>query len=166
MRLNGSIPDRNQTTIGRSLMDLTYRPATRADLPQILTLLAHLDETGAVPMPLTVAEAIFERIARYPSYTIWLVESAGQVVGTYTLLIIDNLGHHGTPAGLVENVVVIPEARGQGIGEAMMIHARDLCHRAGCYKLALSSNAKREDAHRFYDRIGFARHGYSFLCTP
>ena len=37
---------------------------------------------------------------------------------------------------------------------------------AGCYKMALSSNLKREAAHRFYDSLGFGRHGYSFLIEP
>ena len=39
----------------------------------------------------------------------------------------------------------------------------DACRRAGCYKLALSSNLKRADAHRFYDSLGFERHGFSFV---
>ena len=31
-----------------------------------------------------------------------------------------------------------------------------------CYKLVLSSNAKRARAHEFYDKLGFRRHGISF----
>ena len=34
-----------------------------------------------------------------------------------------------------------------------------------CYKMVLSSNAKRERAHAFYERLGFERHGYSFRLT-
>jgi hypothetical protein len=34
---------------------------------------------------------------------------------------------------------------------------------AGCYKLALSSNERREAAHAFYDSLGFQRHGFSFV---
>ena len=64
----------------------------------------------------------------------------------------EKLGKRGTPAGVVEDVAVLPERHGQGIGRAMMEHAREACRAAGCYKLALSSNLKREDAHRFYDR--------------
>ena len=46
---------------------------------------------------------------------------------------------------------------------AMMEHAREACRKAGCYKLALSSNLRREDAHKFYDSLGFERHGFSFV---
>jgi GNAT superfamily N-acetyltransferase len=44
----------------------------------------------------------------------------------------------------------------------MMQHAMRQAREAGCYKLVLSSNQKREGAHAFYESLGFARHGYSF----
>jgi ribosomal protein S18 acetylase RimI-like enzyme len=62
----------------------------------------------------------------------------------------------------VEDVAVLPRYQGRGIGRAMMRHAMSECRAAGCYKLTLSSNLKREAAHRFYDGLGFERHGYSF----
>ena len=48
----------------------------------------------------------------------------------------------------------------------MMRFALDRCRAKGCYKLALSSNAKRERAHAFYESLGFERHGYSFRVGP
>jgi len=48
----------------------------------------------------------------------------------------------------------------------MMEHAREECCKAGCYKLTLSSGTPREGAHRFYESLGFERHGYSFLIRP
>jgi hypothetical protein len=47
------------------------------------------------------------------------------------------------------------------IQEAMRIAAN-----SGCYKLALSSNLKRADAHRFYQSLGFHQHGISFAIDP
>jgi GNAT superfamily N-acetyltransferase len=44
----------------------------------------------------------------------------------------------------------------------MMKHAMDECQKIGCYKLALSSNKIRIDAHRFYENLGFKQHGISF----
>jgi len=43
-----------------------------------------------------------------------------------------------------------------------MDFAMNYCQSKGCYKLALSSNLNREEAHRFYERLGFKKHGYSF----
>jgi len=53
--------------------------------------------------------------------------------------------------------------KGQGIGTAMMQFAMEECRKAGCYKLSLSSNLQREAAHRFYEGLGFKKHGFSFV---
>lgn len=137
--------------------------ATLADLPTILTLLVELDAPGTPPMDLAAAEAVFARMSRYPDYTVWLLhDDTGAVIGTYSLLIMDNLGHHGASSAIVENVAVASAARGQGAGTVMMRHAMDYARERGCYKLVLSSNIARERAHAFYDGLGFTRHGISF----
>ena len=59
--------------------------------------------------------------------------------------------------------MVASDARGQGIGRTMMRFAMQRCAARGCYKLALSSHLCREEAHRFYEALGFGKHGYSFL---
>jgi GNAT superfamily N-acetyltransferase len=56
---------------------------------------------------------------------------------------------------MVENVVVDAAERGSGLGELLMRHALEEARRAGCYKLALTSNKRRAGAHRFYQRLGF-----------
>ena len=45
----------------------------------------------------------------------------------------------------------------------MMAYAGELCRAKKCYKLALSSNRNRKAAHRFYESLGMAWHGYSYL---
>ncbi|MBI4571196.1 MAG: GNAT family N-acetyltransferase, partial [Chloroflexi bacterium] len=51
---------------------------------------------------------------------------------------------------------VVDEAvRGSGYGELLLRHALEEARRAGCYKLSLTSNKQRQDAHRFYQRLGF-----------
>jgi GNAT superfamily N-acetyltransferase len=59
-------------------------------------------------------------------------------VGTFALLIMDNLGHLGTPSAIIEDVAVDPTLQGQGIGRQMMRHALQLAAANGCYKAALS----------------------------
>jgi len=147
-------------------MDLRIRQADETDLPTVLSLQAILDPPGTPAMPLEEARCIFARMERYPDYRIWLAELDGRGVGTYSLIILDNLGHHGRRAGVVENVAVDPTCQGHGIGKAMMEHARARCRERNCYKLALSSNLIRTEAHAFYDALGFDRHGYSFRVEP
>jgi len=72
-------------------------------------------------------------------------------------------GETGTgKEAIAEAVVIRPACRGRGLGRAMMHAAMALAAEKGAYKLALSSNLRRLDAHRFYDGMGFTRHGVSF----
>jgi GNAT superfamily N-acetyltransferase len=100
---------------------------------------------------------------RYPDYRVYVAELDDRIVGTYALLVMDNLAHRGARSGIVEDVGVVPDVQGQGIGTQMMRHALEMCARAGCYKLVLSSNLNRTAAHAFYEALGFERHGYSFV---
>ena len=101
-------------------------------------------------------------MSRYRDYTCYLALEGGRPVGTFTLLVFPTLVHEGAFEALVDAVVIAPSARGRGLGGAMMAEAMRLAAAAGCYKLMLSSNVKREDAHRFYRSLGFRQHGLSF----
>jgi GNAT superfamily N-acetyltransferase len=87
----------------------------------------------------------------------------GKNIGTFTLVIMNNLAHFGATSGLIEDVVVKTDWQGQRIGKQMMKCAIEYCRKYVCYKVALSSNLKREKAHHFYESLSFKEHGYSFL---
>jgi GNAT superfamily N-acetyltransferase len=145
------------------MIDVKIRDAADADLPGILRVLADSGIDGGHSFTVEEARAHLARIRAWPNFRLLAAVADGEIVGTYSLLIMDKLGKRGTPAGVVEDVAVAPARQGQGIGRAMMAHAIEACRAAGCYKLALSSNVTREDAHRFYESLGFKRHGYSFV---
>jgi GNAT superfamily N-acetyltransferase len=138
------------------------RAAGIDDLAGVLALYAQPDIDDGDVLSIDEAAHIFQRFERYPDYTLYVAELDGQIVGSFALLIMDNLGHLGAPSGIVEDVVVDPARHGRGIGRAMMRFAIERCRERHCYKLMLSSNAKRASAHAFYEALGFARHGYSF----
>lgn len=141
--------------------DLVIRRAVADDLPALRRLYAELDPPGSPePDPARVA-AVWQRICADGRYALWVLDMGGPVCATYSMLVMESLAHDQRPAALVENVVVAAALRGRGLGEALMRHAMDRAAEAGCYKLALSSNKRRLDAHRFYRRLGFADHGIS-----
>ena len=139
------------------------RQATERDLDDVLALYAQPDMDDGQVMDLASAHKVFAEFARHPSYRLFVACNAqAQVLGSYALLIMPNLAHRGAPSAVVEDVVVSPLHQGQGIGRQMMSHAVRLAREADCYKLALSSNAKRASAHAFYGALGFRKHGVSF----
>lgn len=155
-------------------MSLLIREATEDDLPAVLALYAQPAMDNGKVLTLDEAKLLLAQFRQYPSYRLWVAceaapdassdaQSGGEVVGTYALLIMHNLAHQGTPSAIVEDVVVSAERQSQGIGQQMMQHAQQQARLAGCYKLVLSSNQKRERAHAFYESLGFQRHGFSFV---
>ena len=142
--------------------ELQIREAAEDDVAAILRVYS---EAGIQDESFTPEEAktCFQRLAAYPNCKLFVAAEDEEIVGAYSLLVMDNLAKRGRPSGVVEDVAVLPLWQGRGVGRAMMHHALDQCRVAGCYKLTLSSNEKRSAAHRFYESLGFERHGYSFL---
>lgn len=143
-------------------MTLEIRLATVADLPAVVALYNTSGLESGAPVTLSAAQVWFETIQTYPNYTLWIAQENDAIVGTFALLIVDNLVHHSAPSGLIEGVAVDPNRQGQGIGRQMMNGAIAQCRAAGCYKLTLSTNLNRTAAHAFYESLGFEKHGYSY----
>ncbi len=143
-------------------MEITVREATKEDLPGVLAIYGQRDLDAGNLLPIAEAEKIYSHFQEYPFYRLYVAVADGKIIGTFALLIMHNLAHLGKKSALVEDVGVLPEFQGHGVGKIMMQFAMEEAKSQRCYKLALSSNAKRERAHQFYDSLGFDRHGYSF----
>jgi GNAT superfamily N-acetyltransferase len=140
------------------------RTATIEDLPALLPLLAQLDPDGT-PITPECAQTRWQQLHACPGFSIRIAETREGPVGTFTILLMGNLAHGGSGTAIVDNVVVDNQSRGQGIGQAMMREAAALARSAGCYKIALTSGLSRTSAHRFYEELGFQRHGHSYLIS-
>jgi GNAT superfamily N-acetyltransferase len=139
---------------------MLIRHATREDLPAIVAMLADDDvnagkECFADPLPASYYEA-FERIEADPSNELFVAENdAGEVAGTFQVTWIPHLLNRGSLRAHVEMVWVRHDQRKSGIGEAMMRYAIAKARERGAFMVQLTSNRKRADAHRFYERLGF-----------
>jgi ribosomal protein S18 acetylase RimI-like enzyme len=142
------------------------REATQADLPALLAVYGEPDIDNGAVLDVGAAELLFDRMKLYPNYTLYVAAMDGQIVGSFALLIMDNLAHMGSPSAVVEDVVVQSKWRGQGVGSQMIRFAMGEAKKAKCYKLTLSCSINRERAHKFYESLGFEKHGYSFKIEP
>lgn len=145
------------------MLDVHIREAQEDDLEAVMSLYAQPALDDGQVLPHEQAVDLFNRIKRYPDYKLYVAQSGITVIGTFALLIMDNLGHSGAPSGIIEDVAVHPKWQRKGVGRQMMQFAVGICRDRSCYKVSLSSNLKREEAHIFYEAVGFKRHGYSFL---
>ena len=80
---------------------------------------------------------------------------AGEIIGTFQLSFIQYLTHQGSIRAQIESVRVREDQRGKGIGEKMIQWAINRAKEKGAHLLQLTSDKKRPDAIRFYEKLGF-----------
>lgn len=140
---------------------MLIRQAIETDLSDVIELLKGMDgEDGLDP---SEALNIWRKINDYPYYKVFVVEYNQLIIGTCSLIIIDNLGHKAAKLAVAESMIVSQQYRGRGIGSKLMQFVMEKVKEENCYKLMLSSNKKRIIAHKFYKQLGFQQHGISFM---
>jgi GNAT superfamily N-acetyltransferase len=109
----------------------------------------------------------FDAIANDATASLFIAVDAGRVVGTFQINILRHLTQGGAPVAQIEAVVVARASRGQGVGTAMMRFAIEEARRLGCTRVQLTSQKRRDRAHGFYERLGFARtHEGGVIMSP
>lgn len=84
-----------------------------------------------------------------------VADAEGVLSGTAFLTICLDPMYGFQPYGVVENLIVLPAARAQGTGTALMSGVEQLARAAHCTKLMLLSTRTRTAAHAFFARLGF-----------
>jgi GNAT superfamily N-acetyltransferase len=141
--------------------EVAFRMATRADLPGIVRMLAD-DELGSQreryedPLPESYARA-FDRIDNDPNHELIVAELDGKVVGTLHLIFIPSVSYQGGLRAQVESVRMDTKYRDQGIGTELMKWTIDRAKGRGAHLVQLTTHRSREEAHRFYERLGFTK---------
>ncbi|MFG2876163.1 GNAT family N-acetyltransferase [Streptomyces sp. NPDC048337] len=137
---------------------LAIRPATEADLPAIVAMLADdpLGATRESPDDLTPYLAALKRLTEDPNQHLVVAVRADRVVGTLQLTIVPGLSRKGSTRSIIEGVRVHADERGSGLGTRFVEWAIEKSREENCDLVQLTSDATRTDAHRFYERLGFA----------
>ncbi|MCG5117963.1 GNAT family N-acetyltransferase [Streptomyces sp. T7(2022)] len=146
--------DRTQDSPGEALL---IRRAEASDVAAIVAMLADdpLGATRESPDDLTPYLAAHARLAADPNQRLVVAERAGKVVGTLQLTLIPGLSRRAGARSLIEGVRVHADERGSGLGTLLIEWAVETSRAEGCRLVQLTSDATREDAHRFYERLGF-----------
>ncbi|MDX8351144.1 GNAT family N-acetyltransferase [Cognatiyoonia sp. IB215182] len=139
---------------GNERTELTIRPITADDLPQLLELYGHLSPDDPPCSP-TCAEDNFARFLRYDGNAILVGTKDHIFVTSCVLVVIPNLSRSGHPYALIENVVTHEDHRNRGYATHVLDAACDRAWAAGCYKVMLMTGSKRPETLRFYANAGF-----------
>ncbi|WP_422369735.1 GNAT family N-acetyltransferase [Hoeflea sp.] len=146
--------------------DIHIREACRDDVAALAAMFAqdslggHGDTADAADLHLYLAA--FDRISASPNDRLFVAMIDDEVVGTFQTTLITSLTGRGATNLTVEAVHTRHDRRGMGIGAAMVRHAIEQGRANGVRLVQLMSNAARQDAHRFYERLGFRHSHYGF----
>jgi GNAT superfamily N-acetyltransferase len=135
---------------------LTIRDAQAADSEAIANLLGQL----GYPAEPDAIEARLERL-RIVGDRVVVAEVDGRVAGLAQLHVSPSL-EYDRPAAKLAALVVDESRRGEGIGRALVEEMEAEARARGCVLLFLTTAARREDAHAFYERVGLQETGKRF----
>lgn len=141
--------------------ELMFRQAVRKDLPALVGLFAddsiggHGDTTDPAALPLY--ESAFAAIQASPNDLLFVGVLKDEIVATAQVTLITSLTGRGTRRMAIEAVQTRADMRSRGIGARLINHCLDVARERGIALVQLTSNAKRPDAHRFYERLGFEK---------
>ncbi|HLN17016.1 MAG TPA: GNAT family N-acetyltransferase [Acidimicrobiales bacterium] len=136
---------------------VVVREARRGDearLGELLRLGALDGSADGVERPGALRAALDEILAT-PGSTVLVAECGGEVVGLCQLVTFRHLQAGGGRCAELESVHVHPAWRSRGVGGQLLEAAVERADRLGCYRVQLTSNRARPDAHRFYVAHGF-----------
>lgn len=141
------------------IKNLKFRHATIEDLPEIVRMLAddflgQTRERYENPLPVTYLKA-FAEIEADKNNELIVAEIDGEIAGTLQLTFTPSISFQGGKRTTVESVRVDEKFRGKGIGKELMLYAIERAREENCVFVQLTTNAEREEAHRFYENLGF-----------
>lgn len=140
------------------LFDLTIRTAEMNDAGALAQLMCELGyETTKSEMRMRL-----ERIATDERYRTFVAAHDGEVcgmIGTVT----NPSYEHNDPSGRILALATLSPMRRRGIGRALIATAEKDFAQRGIRRLALNTQLAREDAHKFYESLGYERNGWRFV---
>jgi ribosomal protein S18 acetylase RimI-like enzyme len=72
---------------------------------------------------------------------------------------------HNDPSARILALVVEAQARGRGVGRALIQAAEDDLAARNMMRLSVDTRLTRKEAHLFYERLGYEKNGFRFVKT-
>jgi ribosomal protein S18 acetylase RimI-like enzyme len=139
------------------VVTLTIRDAELNDAPKLAALMGELGyQTTSHEMRKRLKSILSD--ARYSTLVAENENEICGMIGTLT-----HVGHeHNDPSGKIIALIVRETGRRKGAGRALIAAAEKDFGRRNVTRVTLTTRFEREDAHRFYEALGYSRTGFRF----
>ncbi len=111
-------------------------------------------ETDFAFEPAKQKKALHSLLAQHSKAHILVVEVNGEVVGMCTVQVLISTAEGGD-VGLIEDVIIAPPHRNQGLGKSLLAAMCDWCSRHGLSRLQLLADRDNSAALAFYKKTGW-----------
>lgn len=130
--------------------------ATDEDIPGLCDLLSLLfaQEADFTPNRALQEAGLREIINSASVGRVFVARSRQRVEGMVSLLYSVSTAQGGRVC-LLEDMIVHPDRRGNGLGSRLLQHAIDFARAQGCTRISLLTDRSNDAARRFYARAGF-----------
>jgi GNAT superfamily N-acetyltransferase len=134
---------------------LSIRPATAADAPLILEFIRRLAEYEREPDAVVATEEdiIRDGFGAEPKYRCLIAEWNSAPAG-FAFFFYNYSTWLGKPGLYLEDLFVLPEMRGKGIGKALLQKLAQIAVAENCYGMRWQVLEWNEPALKFYDTLG------------
>jgi GNAT superfamily N-acetyltransferase len=134
---------------------MQLRSATRDDVPVIAELIRGLARFEKLEHEVLMTQALLDvgLFGNRPYAEVVLAEDDGRSVG-FALFFHNFSTFLGRPGIYLEDLFVLPEQRGKGIGRMLLAHLARLAVERGCGRLEWAVLDWNHDAIKFYERLG------------
>lgn len=134
---------------------LSIHPATRDDVLTLLTLIRELAtyEKKRHKAVVTEADLLRDGFGAQPKFRALIAEWDGQAAG-YASFFYFYSTFQGRPALFLEDLFVLDELRGNGIGKALLAAVVKLALNEGCFGLRWEVLDWNRPAIKFYEKLG------------
>jgi GNAT superfamily N-acetyltransferase len=140
------------------LFDLTIRAAEMNDAAAIAQLMCELGyETTTSEMQMRL-----QRIANDERLRTFVAVCDGKVCGMIGALTYPSIEHNDF-SGRIVALVIKSTMRRRGMGRALITFAEKDFAQRGIRRVALNTQFAREDAHKFYESLGYDRNGWRYV---
>jgi GNAT superfamily N-acetyltransferase len=134
---------------------IQLRSATRDDVPVIAELIRGLARFEKLEHEVVMTEALLDvgLFGDRPYAEVVLAEDDGRPVG-FALFFHNFSTFLGRPGIYLEDLFVLPEQRGKGIGRMLLAHLARVAVERGCRRMEWAVLDWNRDAIQFYERLG------------
>lgn len=139
-------------------MSIVIRSAEERDVPAIVRLTKELAEYEHLSEFCTITEEMFSKlIFEEHSLSVLVAEQDGITVGIASYYFYKISTFSGKKVLYLEDLYIVPEARGMGIGRKFIDELKKIARDHGCGKIEWKCLNWNEPSLAFYDRIGASR---------